>query len=96
MATFMIDYTVGEILDELSCEEKHEMLDALADDLEKEDVAERIATKGKRGARTAFIEHFRDMSDFDKRKFLADALYVSSYYDDDALKNALRPIITAR
>lgn len=96
MATFMSDYTVDEILDELSYEEKQEMLDALAEDLEKEDVAEHVALKTKRGARAAFIEHFRDMSDFDKRKFLADALYVPSYYDDDALKSALRPIITAR
>ena len=96
MATFTIDYTVDEILDELSCEEKHEMLDALAKDLEKEDVAERIAIKGKRDARTAFIEHFRDMSDFDKRKFLCDALYVPNYYDDESLKVGLEPIFNAR
>ena len=96
MATFMIDYTVGEILDELSREEKHEMLDALADDLEKEDVEEQVESKTKRGARAAFVEYFREMSDFDKRKLLADALYVSSYYDDDALKLALEPILTAR
>lgn len=96
MATFMIDYTVGEILDELSSEEKHEMLDALADDLEKEDVEEQVESKTKRGARAAFVEYFREMSDFDKRKLLADALYVSSYYDDDALKLALQPILTAR
>ena len=96
MATFNVSFSVDEIVDELSSEEKHEMLDALAEDLEKEDVAEQVALKTKRGARAAFVEYFREMSDFDKRKLLADTLYVSSYYDDDALKLALEPILTAR
>lgn len=96
MATFNVSFSVDEIVDELSSEEKHEMLDALAEDLEKEDVAEQVALKTKRGARAAFVDYFRELSDFDKRKLLADALYVSSYYDDDALKLALEPILTAR
>lgn len=96
MATFNVSFSVDEIVDELSCDEKHEMLDALAEDLEKEDVAEQVALKTKRGARAAFVDYFRELSDFDKRKLLADALYVSSYYDDDALKLALEPILTAR
>ena len=96
MATFTNEYAVSEILDELSIEEKHEMLDALAEDLEKEDVAEQVALKTKRSVRAVFVEYFRDMSDYDKRKFLADALYVPNYYDNEALKSALEPIITAR
>ena len=96
MATFNVSFSVDEIVDELSSEEKHEMLDALTEDLEKEDVAEQVALKTKRGARAAFVDYFRELSDFDKRKLLADALYVSSYYDDDALKLALEPILTAR
>lgn len=95
MATFMTDYTVDEILDELSYEEKQEMLDALVEDLDKEELC-RYEQEFKKRNVAVLISRFRELSDFDKRKFLADALYVPSYYDDDALKSALRPIITAR
>lgn len=91
MATFTaeIDVTIDEFLDELDSDEKKELFEQLCEELNSgEEEIEEI--------KRDFVEHFRSLSDFDKRKFLVDALYVPNYYDDDALKGALEPILTAR
>lgn len=98
MATFNVSLSVDEIVDELSSSERQKAFDKLADVLKSDAEAKvsmfehelEIKKKGM------FLDYFRELSDFDKRKLLADALYVSSYYDDDALKLALEPILTAR
>lgn len=91
MATFTkeIKVTVDEFLDELDHDEKVGLFERLSEELNTgEEEMEEFDHD--------FIEHFRSLSDFDKRKFLVDAFYVSNYYDDDALRDALAPIINAR
>lgn len=98
MATFNVSFSVDEIVDELSSSERQKAFDKLADVLKSDAEAEvsmfehELEIKKK----AMFLDYFRELSDFDKRKLLADAFYVSSYYDDDALKLALEPILTAR
>lgn len=100
MATFTaeINVSIEDFLDELNHNDKIELFERVSEQLNK-DVDEEIEKLEHDVAanKTALImEHFRSLSDFDKRKFLVDALYVPNYYDDDALKGALEPIMKAR
>ena len=91
-----LSFSVKDIFNEMESQDKQKMFKLLAEDLGKEEELCRFEQEFKKRNVAVLISRFRELSDFDKRKFLADALYVPSYYDDDALKSALRPIITAR
>lgn len=91
-----LSFSVKDIFNEMESQDKQKMFKLLAEDLGKEEELCRFEQEFEKRSVAVLISRFRELSDFDKRKFLADALYVPSYYDDDALKSALRPIITAR
>lgn len=98
MATFTaeIDVTIDEFLEELDHSDKVELFETLAEELNKDEEIEKMEHDVKANKTTLMMQYFRSLSDFDKRKFLVDALYVPNYYDDNALKGALEPIMTAR
>ena len=100
MATFTaeIDVSIEEFLNELNHDEKVELFERVLEQLNK-DVnreVEKLEHDVAANKRSIMIDNFRNLAPFEQRKFLVDALYVSNDYDDDALKGALEPIITAR
>ena len=98
MATFIaeIEVTVDEFLDELDHVDKEELFKQLAEELNKDEEIIKMEHDVKANKTALMIAYFRSLSDFDKRKFLCDALYVPNYYDNDALRDTLAPIINAR
>lgn len=76
-----VDYSVDEIFDAMSKEEKEGMYDLLLEELEK-------------GTRKE-TEEFAVMDLSGKKRFLCDCLDVPSYYDNVALRNKLEEIINA-
>lgn len=98
MATFTseINVDIDEFLEELDHDEKKELFGILAEELGRDEEIEKLEHDIAANKRDLVLGNFRELSDFDKRKFLVDALYVPNYYDDDALKDALEPIMKAR
>lgn len=80
-----VDLGVDDIISEMSDDEKKEMYDALSDEF----------------AHSAFDESFDvarylgNCKPFELKKLLCNALNVPSYYDEQALRNALEKIIKA-
>lgn len=90
MATFtaQVDISVDEYLDKLDHNEKIELFEMLCEDLEKrveEPKDEKYVT-----------DYLSGLTPFEFKRILVNVLNVPNYYDDDALKTALEPIITAR
>lgn len=93
-----VDVTPKEYINELSSNEKKELFELLAKNLKKnvDDELEMIKNKEKDKQQVIVTEYLRDLSEFELKKVLVNVLYVPSYSDDDALRNALESIVTAR
>ena len=90
MATFTaeIDVSIDEYLDELDHSERVELFETLCEEL------------GQRAEEPNDEKYVTDYlsvrSPFEIKRILVNVLGVPNYYADDALRNALEPIITAR
>lgn len=92
MATFTteveVDISLDEYLDELDHSDKVELLEMLCEDLEQrveEPKDEKYVT-----------DYLSGRTPFEIKRILVNVLGVPNYYADDALRDALEPIITAR
>lgn len=89
--TVEVNVTTEEFVEKLSNKEKLDLVDVLSKTAKKE--GEEFS---KNRNKEFVIEYLRGLSLYDKKRVLASALYVPSYVDDDAMRQALEPIITAR
>jgi len=92
MATFTLEVSINididEFLDELDHDEKVELFEMLCEDLgqrTEEPKDEKYVT-----------DYLSGRTPFEIKRILVNVLGVPNYYADDALRNALEPIITAR
>ena len=79
------DFDIDEIIDAMDRNEKVEMYNELAGELGKAEYREDSDVS----------KYFSQMSLFDQKKMLCDALGVPNYYNDLALRQKLEGIITA-
>ena len=80
-----IDLDIDDIIAEMSNDEKVDMYNELAKELDHAEYDESFNAAG-------YLSH---LSPFEIKKVLCNALGVPSYYEDELLRNALEQIIKA-
>ncbi len=80
---------LDDILNKMTGKEKEDLYCELREELDKEQ-------KSSEKEKAEITEHLRGMAPYEIRKILCNTLGVGSYVDDDALREALEPVIAAR
>lgn len=94
-----VEIDIEDLLDDMTDKERRDVFDMLRKRILKDvDDAERgVIQDAPREDPVEIAKNVcRNLSLSEFHRFLVDVLYVPSYYDDDALRKELEPIITAR
>lgn len=87
-----VEVDVDDIISQLTSKERKELFDDLKSEFgnEASSLEEKIATTD-----VILGKQFHNLSVWEMKKLLCNALGVGSYYDEQALRKALEPIIKA-
>lgn len=87
-----VEVDVDDIISELTSKEKKKLFDEL-----KKEFGNKVSSFEEKIATTDVIlgKQFQNLSAWEMKKLLCNALGVGSYYDEQALRKALEPIIKA-
>lgn len=87
-----VEVDVDDIISELTSKERKELFDEL-----KKEFGNKASSLEEKIATTDVIlgKQFQNLSAWEMKKLLCNALGVGSYYDEQALRKALEPIIKA-
>ena len=87
-----VEVDVDDIISELTPKERKELFDEL-----KSEFGNKASSFEEKIATTDVIlgKQFQNLSAWEMKKLLCNALGVGSYYDEQALRKALEPIIKA-
>ena len=94
-----IEIDIDNVIDDMTASERRELFDELSKrvlkdlDEEKREILQDVPRCDPKEMAT---DTLRDLPPFEFKRILVNALGVPTYYADDALRNALEPIITAR
>ena len=83
-----VEVDIDDVISSMTYKEKQELYDDLAEELGEEPAPELESNYG-------IEDFFRNMTPYEQKKVLCNALGVASYLDTEVLRAKLEPIITA-
>ena len=97
--TTTVEIDFDDVLDDMTASERRLLFDNLRKRLLKdvdEEKRELLEDVPRCDPKEMATDTLCDLPPFEFKRILVNALCVPNYYDDDALRKALEPIITAR
>lgn len=94
-----VEIDINDVINDMTAKDRRELFDELRERVLKdmdEEEQEMLKDVPSHDPKKLAEEIMRDLPPFEFKRVLIDALGIPSYYADEALRNALEPIITAR
>lgn len=94
-----VEIDINDVINDMTAKDRRELFNELRErvlndmDEEWEEILKDVPSHDPKKLAE---EIMRDLPPFEFKRVLIDALGIPSYYADEALRNALEPIITAR
>lgn len=94
-----VEIDIDDVINDMTAKDRRELFNELRErvlnDMDEE-WEEMLKDVPSHDPKKLAEEIMRDLPPFEFKRVLIDALGIPSYYADEALRNALEPIITAR
>ena len=94
-----VEIDINDVINDMTAKDRRELFNELRErvlnDMDEE-WEEMLKDVPSHDPKKLAEEIMRDLPPFEFKRVLIDALGIPSYYADEALRNALEPIITAR